>query len=44
MKCDFCSKEMDQNETGYFILEEKKGGHILCVIKYKEAKTNNANN
>jgi hypothetical protein len=33
MKCDFCHEEMDTNETGIFLLEEKMGGHILCAMK-----------
>ena len=37
MRCDFCGKEMDQDETGIMLLEFRIGGHMLCAIRYKEA-------
>jgi hypothetical protein len=37
MKCDFCEKEMDRDETGIMLLEHKMGGHMLCAMRFSEA-------
>ncbi len=36
VNCDFCHEDMDIDETGYHILEENKGGHILCAVNYMQ--------
>jgi hypothetical protein len=42
MKCDFCDKEMDVNETSIFIItltgrvEEGLGGHPICAFNFQK--------
>jgi hypothetical protein len=42
MKCDFCNKEMDLNETGIHIMgpsgkiEDGLGGHMICAINFQK--------
>ena len=33
MKCDFYLKPMGKDETGIFLIDEQRGGHIECGHK-----------
>ncbi len=33
MKCDFCDKEMDVDETGIMLMEYRMAGHMICAIR-----------
>ena len=34
LKCDWCSEDMDFDETGIFCLFHEKSGHIVCGNKH----------
>ncbi len=38
MECQFCGEEMGIDETGIWLYEHQKGGHMICAIRFQKEK------